>query len=40
MVPTHHVQIVSKSGLGPLITTLGTERMQDTRAALVFALGL
>lgn len=34
-----HVQTVSKSKLGALITTLGTERMREIRAALLFALG-
>jgi len=34
-----HVQTVSKSKLGALITTLGTERMREIRAALMFALG-
>ncbi len=34
-----HVQTVSKSRLGALITTLDTERMREIRAALLFALG-
>lgn len=34
-----HVQTVSKSRLGALITTLGTERMREVRAVLLFALG-
>jgi mRNA interferase MazF len=34
-----HVQTVSKSKLGALITTLSTERMREIRAALLFALG-
>ena len=34
-----HVQTVSKSKLGALITTLGTERMREIRAALMFAIG-
>lgn len=34
-----HVQTVSKSKLGSLITTLSTERMREIRAALLFALG-
>ena len=34
-----HVQTVSKSKLGALITALGTERMREVRAALLFALG-
>lgn len=35
-----HLQTVSKSKLGALITTLGAERMREIRAALTFALGL
>ena len=34
-----HIQTVSRSRLGPLVTTLSTERMQEIRAALLFALG-
>jgi mRNA interferase MazF len=34
-----HVQTVSKRKLGPLITTLSTERMREIRVALLFALG-
>jgi mRNA interferase MazF len=34
-----HVQTVSKSRLGALITLLDTERMREVRAALLFALG-
>jgi mRNA interferase MazF len=34
-----HIQTVSKGKLGALIATLGTERMREIRAALLFALG-
>ncbi len=34
-----HVQTVSKNKLGPLISTLGNERMREIRTALLFALG-
>lgn len=34
-----HVQTVAKGKLGPLITTLPMTRMQEVRAALLFALG-
>lgn len=34
-----HVQTVAKGKLGPLITTLPMVRMQEVRAALLFALG-
>jgi len=34
-----HVQTVAKSKLGALITTLPMVRMQEVRAALLFALG-
>lgn len=34
-----HVQTVSKSKIGALITTLSAERMREIRAALLFALG-
>lgn len=34
-----HVQTVAKGKLGTLITTLPTVRMQEVRAALLFALG-
>lgn len=34
-----HVQTVSKSKLGPLITTLSRKRMSEARLALLFALG-
>lgn len=34
-----HVQTVSASKIGALITTLGAERMREIRAALLFALG-
>ena len=35
-----HVQTVSKTKLGALITTLSAERLREIRAALLFALGL
>ena len=34
-----HVQTVSKGKIGALVTTLGTERTKEIRAALLFALG-
>ena len=34
-----HIQTVSRSKIGPLITTLGSERMKELRCALLFALG-
>jgi mRNA interferase MazF len=34
-----HVQTVSKSKLGTVITTLGPKRMLEVRSALLFALG-
>jgi mRNA interferase MazF len=34
-----HIQTVSKSRIGPLITTLSSERMSELRSALLFALG-
>ncbi|MGH9369772.1 MAG: type II toxin-antitoxin system PemK/MazF family toxin [Thermoanaerobaculia bacterium] len=34
-----HVQTVSKGKIGALLTTLGTERIKEIRAALLFALG-
>jgi len=34
-----HIQTVSRSKIGPLITTLGSERMKELRGALLFALG-
>ena len=34
-----HIQTVAKSKLGALITTLPMVRMQEVRAALLFALG-
>ncbi len=34
-----HVQTVSQSKIGALITTLSADRMQQIRAALLFALG-
>ncbi len=34
-----HVQTVSKSRVGALITTLDAQRMREIRAALLFALG-
>lgn len=33
-----HIQTVSKSKLGPLITTLSRKKMSDVRSALLFAL--
>lgn len=35
-----NLQTVQKSGLGALITTLSSERMQDVERALCFALGM
>ena len=34
-----HVQTVSKSKLGAVITTLGPKRMSEVRSALLFSLG-
>ena len=34
-----HVQTVSKSKLGAIITTLGPKRMLEVRSALLFSLG-
>ena len=34
-----HIQTVAKAKLGPIITTLGSERMREIRKALLFALG-
>jgi len=34
-----HLQTVSKHQLGPLIATLGRERLDEVRAAVLFALG-
>jgi len=34
-----HIQPVSRSKLGPLITTLGSRKMAAARSALLFALG-
>jgi mRNA interferase MazF len=34
-----HVQTVAKARIGPLITTLDLARMNEVRAALLFALG-
>lgn len=34
-----HVQTVTKDKIGPVITTLGPERLLEIRAALLFALG-
>lgn len=34
-----HLQTVPKSRLGPLITTLSSNRMREVRLALLFALG-
>jgi mRNA interferase MazF len=34
-----HVQTISKSRLGALVTTLSAARMREVRAALLFALG-
>jgi len=34
-----HVQTVSKEKIGGLLTTLSAERMDEVRAALLFALG-
>jgi mRNA interferase MazF len=34
-----HVQTVSKAKIGPLISTLGPQRLREVRAALLFALG-
>ena len=35
-----HVQTVSQSRIGPLVTTLSGERLAEVRAAIAFALGL
>jgi mRNA-degrading endonuclease toxin of MazEF toxin-antitoxin module len=34
-----HMQTVDKSKIGGLVTTLGSPRMAEVRAALLFALG-
>lgn len=34
-----HVQTVTRAMLGPLITTLGPQKMSEVRSALLFALG-
>ena len=34
-----HIQTVSKGKIGPLITTLSSEKMSELRSALLFALG-
>jgi len=34
-----HLQTVSKHQLGPLIATLGRDRLDEVRAAVLFALG-
>jgi mRNA interferase MazF len=34
-----HIQTVSQARIGPLITALTPERMQEIRAALLFAVG-
>jgi mRNA-degrading endonuclease toxin of MazEF toxin-antitoxin module len=34
-----HVQTVARGRLGALVTTLSKARMQEVRAALLFALG-
>ncbi len=34
-----HLQTVSKSKIGSLITTLGPQRLSELRSALIFALG-
>lgn len=34
-----HMQTVEKSKMGALITTLGSDKMKQVRAALMFALG-
>ncbi len=34
-----HIQTVSKGKIGPLITSLGREKMAELRMALLFALG-
>jgi mRNA interferase MazF len=34
-----HIQTVSRGRIGPLIATLGDERMNEVREALLFALG-
>jgi mRNA interferase MazF len=34
-----HIQTVSRSKIGPVITTLRSERMKELRGALLFALG-
>ncbi len=35
-----HIQTVSKAKIGPLIVSLGAQRMAEVRAALLFALGM
>ena len=39
VVNLDHIQTVSKSKIGVLITTLNREKMRQLRAALLFALG-
>jgi mRNA interferase MazF len=34
-----HLQTVSRNKLGPLIATLGPQKLSELRAALIFALG-
>ena len=34
-----HIQTVSKGKIGPLITTLSSEKMSELRSALLFSLG-
>jgi mRNA interferase MazF len=34
-----HIQTVSKGKIGPLITTLSSDKMSELRSALLFALG-
>ena len=34
-----HIQTVSKGKIGPLITTLNSQKMQDIKLALLFAIG-
>ena len=34
-----HIQTVAKGRIGPLITTIGSQRMSEIRSAVLFALG-
>jgi mRNA interferase MazF len=39
VVNLDHVQTVGRGKIGPVITTLGTEKMTQVRSSLLFALG-